>query len=130
MWIRKNVSEVRQTETYRHFNPTRPLIFSAIAAAILTFTRHSGWGGKLTFATPVTLSGLFTSSLFWSFAVLFVIGYLANILTSGRACATDGAALCPRCQKVQAHSFGRCCKCGGLLEPLRHWKWQDDLPDQ
>jgi hypothetical protein len=132
MWLRKSPEQIRGIERRTRFNPIFALIMAVFAAALMTLGRSWGYGGYL--LPPLPPKPLWqTLHLFpFFFAAMFLVFYLPQILRRRVKYPDRDAMICDQCHDVRDYTVDRQCRCGGRLEPLRHWMWvphHSDPPD-
>jgi hypothetical protein len=137
MWTRKAPAEIEEealqmrAEVERiRFNPLPALLAALLLATAFSFSRHSGWSGKFTFAIP-TAGALRTIGWPWWFIFWFLTLYVISAIP-GRSigAASNAALICPVCHAVRGGREPAKCACDAAPEPLRNWRWIEEPSDE
>ena len=129
MWERRlpqDIVAVQRRKRYSRFNPAIPLLGAVLTAWLPVISLWQGWGGKRTPPRPPEPfdEALLTYPI--AFLFLFIAFYLIRILGLFRL--TNPTLICIRCRTVQTKPSSGRCSCGGELEPLEYWAWEEDRP--
>ena len=130
MWERKSPEEIRSVDRRTRFNPLFALIMASFAATLMTLGRSWGYGGYLLPPLPAKplLQVLWVFPFF--FVVMFLVFYVPQILRRHVKYPDRDAMICDRCHEISDYTADLGCRCGGRLEPLRHWRWLPEPPQQ
>ena len=122
----EDIVAVQRRKRYSRFNPAIPFLGAVATAWLPVIARWQGWGGKFTPPRPPEPFG--EAVLIYPFALLllFAAFYLIRILRVFGD--TSPTLICPRCHTVQAKTADGRCSCGGELEPLEYWIWEEETP--
>jgi hypothetical protein len=137
MWSRRSPAEIEaQTHALRaaagrtRFSPLPALLVALLLATAFSFSRHSGWSGKFTFAIPPA-GALHTIGWPWWFIFWFLTIYVVGAISGRRVSSAEGDAfICPTCHLVQGARETVKCSCHVALEPLKNWRWIEDPSDE
>jgi hypothetical protein len=131
MWTRKSSSEIAQQERKGRLTPIPALLAASFGAAIISFLDWGSYIGPAGVPHPTrSLQQVLPIFLGWAF-FLFAFFYGSQLLSHRRFdLLGQDAKICERCLKVQGTSSSGLCHCGGILEPLRNWRWvRSDHPN-
>jgi hypothetical protein len=129
MWVRRLPEEILAIQRRKHcsrYSPLYPLTWAAAAACVFVILSWIGYHGKFRPMTPPTSFGEAVAIFPFAFALLFIAFYLCRVFGVFRE--TKPTMICTHCHIVQAASEEGHCACGGELEPLQYWAWEEDKP--
>lgn len=127
MWVRKTDREIAAQDRRDRLNPIGPLVVGILFAVALTFSKRSGWTGKLNLIVPDDpLNAVFTSlplSLVWC----SLVAYAVNFLSGGNINRIrHDLTICPSCKQIVDGQSEIRCDCRAEREPLRNWRWVNE----
>lgn len=129
MWIRKTDEEIAETEESHRksrYQPKWPFLIALGFGGVNTLMHWVGFRGKLEpWGNPMPFGFALVSSL-PSFVIAFVIVYAIRLFRRSSP-PREGIRLCSTCFEIVAAGAPAHCQCGGELEPIYYWRWQDDL---
>ena len=126
MWVRKSPAQIAREEHKARFTPVPALVGASLVALCFCLLNWGGWTDKFGMPHPArslqqALSGFPVLAIF-----LFVFLYIAQVFLGARATSPlREAFICERCHKGQPFTPSHTCQCGGRIEPLRHWRWEE-----
>jgi hypothetical protein len=127
MWLRRSSSEITEIETRKRrkrFSPVGPLLITVVLALVEWVVRR-GTPKPFDFTSPVPLlfivivfGLLYFSRIAFGRSFLFSPSPFSNFAKPNMICA--------QCGVVQPDTDSHRCSCGGILEPLDHWRWVEE----
>jgi len=131
MWRRRTPEDIEfirreKVRSHSRVNPTKPLLISFAVSTGTVLMMWAGWRGKFTpWGEPIQFVNAVARfpALFLVTFALFYIVRIFGLLPNERK---PVMVICNQCQRVQEDEGKTSCACGGLFEPLEHWRWRDD----
>jgi hypothetical protein len=117
------MAEEERRKRRKRFSPLGPLLLTLVLALIEWVVRRD---------TPRSFD--FSSRAAPMFLILvFGLLYCSRIVLGRYVLfrpspfsAAKPPMICAQCQTTQVDTESHHCSCGGLLEPLDHWRWSED----
>jgi hypothetical protein len=126
MWVRRDSAEFDKIDhrmQRRKFSPVGPLLLT-LALMLIEFVVRRGTLSPFSF-TPGAFLLLFVVVFSLLYLSRVVLGYY-QLFPSGFPLSIKPTMICERCHTVQNDTESHMCNCGGQLEPIEHWRWQND----
>lgn len=136
MWVRRGSPEIRALQREKRWrevraDPIGPGILALACAVAAAALQSLGSPGPA--ADPAAVGGAASPpQLLYVSAAIFALVSLLQIAFNGlRAAATNRSrtVICGACQRAFPRSSSKRCECGGHLEPISNWRWEqrDDI---
>ena len=126
MWKRKSPEDIRKIEFNLKYSPWRSFKFSVLFCGVTVLMVLLGWRSITRWDDPTDISASISVLQFYmalSFAVMFVGSYLWQLVAGTPYEKT--IYLCDKCFESSYLKEDKKCKCGGPLNPIYEYSYED-----